>query len=158
MSHKINACSVFASWRMLHASHVSVDPHPRNQLNTKDADITALPKCCWNGVKWCAWRNDVPCYYKTHLKRAAVVAQVDTCIVNNKIKYKFVTGAIVQASCWQLIVLKFNSDLSIPIIFKGFEQPGLYFDIPSFNLLFLWWYLCLSWSFSWQIALSIRDI
>ncbi len=44
-SLKINVCSVFAPRRILRSARVSVAPRLRDRLNTKDADVTSLPKC-----------------------------------------------------------------------------------------------------------------
>ncbi len=42
-SDKINACSVYTQQAYFRAARVSMAPHPRDQLNTKDADVTSLP-------------------------------------------------------------------------------------------------------------------
>ncbi len=45
MSHKTNACFMFAPQHISALQAFSVVPHPRDQLKAKDADVTSLPKC-----------------------------------------------------------------------------------------------------------------
>ena len=44
-SNKINTCSVFVLQRISALQLVSATPRLRKQLDTKDADVTSLPKC-----------------------------------------------------------------------------------------------------------------
>ncbi len=46
-SDKINACSVYTWQAYRRAVRVSVAPHPRDQLNAKDAEVTSLPNWYW---------------------------------------------------------------------------------------------------------------
>ncbi len=92
LSLKINACSVFALWRICALHTVSVAPHPHNQSNTKDTDVTSLPNY---------WQNDVQIIFShedSFFFMAGCVLSITEYICNRDIKLEQLQTSFIVLS------------------------------------------------------------